>query len=109
VRSTRWGLAACWSKAGRSASISSDVRERDQTSEKSLTLIEIGLTAAIVAIKGNEPLILAASGSDPDKLAGLPLGPFEAEIRLRAWVEKQPGCGFALTGSSIVEIPPRAI
>jgi hypothetical protein len=81
VRSTRWGLAACWSKAGRSASISSDVREQDQTSEKSLTLIEIGLTAAIVAIKGNEPLILAASGSDPDKLAGLPLGPFEAEIQ----------------------------
>jgi len=37
------------------------------------------------------------------------LGPFEAEIRLRAWVEKQPGCGFALTGSSIVEIPARAI
>ena len=38
-------------------------------SEKPLTPIEIGLTAAIVAIEGNEPLILTASGSDGDKLA----------------------------------------
>jgi hypothetical protein len=35
-------------------------------SEKLLTPIEIGLTAAIVAIEGNEPLILTASGSDGD-------------------------------------------
>src|ERR1700710_299153 len=66
-------------------------------SEKLLTPIEIGLTAAIVAIEGNEPLILTASGSDGDKLAGLPFGPFEAvshrtfEIGLRAWVEEQAG------------------
>src|SRR6201991_825193 len=66
-------------------------------SEKLLTPIEIGLTAAIVAIEGNEPLILTASGEDGDKLAGLPFGPFEAvshrtfEIGLRAWVEKQAG------------------
>ena len=66
-------------------------------SEKPLTPIEIGLTAAIVAIEGNEPLILTASGSDGDKLAGLPFGPFEAvahrtfEIGLRAWVEQQAG------------------
>src|SRR5258708_17882692 len=66
-------------------------------SEKPLTPIEIGLTAAIVAIEGNEPLILTASGSDGDKLAGLPFGPFEAvahrtfEIGLRAWVEEQAG------------------
>jgi hypothetical protein len=65
--------------------------------EKPLTPIEIGLTAAIVAIEGNEPLILTASGSDGDKLAGLPFGPFEAvahrtfEIGLRAWVEQQAG------------------
>src|SRR5258708_2318772 len=63
--------------------------------EKLLTPIEIGLTAAIVAIEGNEPLILTASGSDGDKLAGLPFGPFDAvshrpfEIGLRAWVEEQ--------------------
>ena len=66
-------------------------------SEKPLTPIEIGLTAAIVAIEGNEPLILTASGSEGDRLAGLPFGPFEAvahrtfEIGLRAWVEEQAG------------------
>src|SRR5258707_6202075 len=66
-------------------------------SEKPLTPIEIGLTAAIVAIEGNEPLILTASSSDGDKLAGLPFGPFDAvshrtfEIGLRAWVEEQAG------------------
>ena len=66
-------------------------------SEKLLTPIEIGLTAAIVAIEGNEPLILTASGSDGDRLTGLPFGPFDAvahrtfEIGLRAWVEEQAG------------------
>ena len=66
-------------------------------SEKPLTPIEIGLTAAIVAIEGNEPLILTSSGSDGDRLAGLPFGPFDAvshrtfEIGLRAWVEEQAG------------------
>src|SRR5665213_715035 len=66
-------------------------------SEKPLTPIEIGLTAAIVAIEGNEPLILTASTGESDRLAGLPFGPFEAvahrtfEIGLRAWVEEQAG------------------
>ncbi len=66
-------------------------------SEKLLTPIEIGLTAAIVALEGNEPLILTASGGDGDRLAGLPFGPFDAvahrtfEIGLRAWVEEQAG------------------
>jgi hypothetical protein len=66
-------------------------------SEQPLTPIEIGLTAAIVAIEGNEPLILTASGTDGDKLTGLPFGPFDAvahrtfEIGLRAWVEEQAG------------------
>ena len=66
-------------------------------SDKLLTPIEIGLTAAIVAIEGNEPLILTASAGDGDKLAGLPFGPFDAvshrtfEIGLRAWVEQQAG------------------
>ena len=65
--------------------------------EKILTPIEIGLTAAIVSIEGNEPLILTASGSDGDELAGLPFGPFDAvahrtlEIGLRSWVEEQTG------------------
>jgi len=66
-------------------------------SEKLLTPIEIGLTAAIVALEDNEPLILTASSGDNDKLAGLPFGPFDAvahrtfEIGLRAWVEEQAG------------------
>ncbi len=47
-------------------------------SEKLLTPIEIGLTAAIVAIEGNEPVILTASAGDDGKLAGLPFGPFDA-------------------------------
>ena len=36
-------------------------------SEKPLTPIEIGLTAAIVAIEDNEPLILTASGGEGDR------------------------------------------
>jgi hypothetical protein len=66
-------------------------------SEKLLTPIEIGLTAAIVALEGNEPLILTASSSDNSRLAGLPFGTFDAvahrtfEIGLRAWVEEQAG------------------
>jgi len=43
-------------------------------SDKLLTPIEIGLTAAIVAIEGNEPLILTASGSSGDELAGFRSG-----------------------------------
>jgi hypothetical protein len=66
-------------------------------SDKLLTPVEIGLTAAIVAIEGNEPLILTASRTGGDKLEGLPFGPFDAvshrtfEIGLRAWVEEQTG------------------
>ena len=66
-------------------------------SDKLLTPIEIGLTAAIVAIEGGEPAILIASGGAPDDLAGLPFGPFDAvrhrtfEIGLRAFVQEQAG------------------
>src|SRR5262245_14553350 len=64
-------------------------------SDKLLTPIEIGLTAAIVAIEDHEPLALTARGDDG--LIGLPFGPFDAvrprtfEIGLRAWVEEQAG------------------
>jgi len=67
-------------------------------SETKLTPIEIGLTAAIVAVEADEPLILAASDRGKDEaLAGLPAGPFDPvahrtfEIGLRAWVERQTG------------------
>jgi hypothetical protein len=64
-------------------------------SDKLLKPIEIGLTAAIVAIEDHEPSIVTARGDDG--LAGLPFGPFDApshrtfEIGLRAWVEEQTG------------------
>src|SRR5262245_37544294 len=65
---------------------------------ETLTPIEIGLTAAIVAVEADEPQILVAD--DPHKGsagAGLPFGPFAAvahrtfEIGLRAFVEAQTG------------------
>src|SRR5476651_1401034 len=66
--------------------------------ETSLTPIEIGLTAAIVAVEGDEPAILVAGDDGTDEpRAGLPFGPFDPlahrtfEIGLRAWVEAQTG------------------
>jgi hypothetical protein len=60
--------------------------------------IEIGLTAAIVAIKDDEPAILIASREGKgEPRAGLPFGPFDPlshrtfEIGLHAWVEAQTG------------------
>src|SRR5262245_65988072 len=61
-----------------------------------LTPIEIGLTAAIVAVEGEEPAILVAGdGGTDEPRAGLPFGPFDPlahrtfEIGLRAFVEAQ--------------------
>jgi hypothetical protein len=76
--------------------------------ETPLTPIEIGLTAAIVAVEGDEPAILVAGdlvagdldageGGKDEPRAGLPFGPFDPlthrtfEIGLRAWVEAQTG------------------
>jgi hypothetical protein len=60
--------------------------------------LEIGLTAAIVAIENNEPTTLVASDQEEgEPRAGLPSGPFDPlshrtfEIGLRAWVEAQTG------------------
>ena len=59
------------------------------------TAIEIGLTAAIVAVDGDEPMTLTAG--DVAGLTGLPSGPFDPlahhtfEIGLRAWVSQQTG------------------
>jgi hypothetical protein len=62
------------------------------------TPIEIGLTAAIVAVEDGEPAILVAGDGDKGEArAGLPFGPFDPlahrtfEIGLRAWVEAQTG------------------
>ncbi len=63
-----------------------------------LTPIEIGLTAAIVAVENGEPAILiAGDGGKSEPRAGLPFGPFDPlahrtfEIGLREWVEAQTG------------------
>lgn len=59
------------------------------------TGIEIGLTAAIFSVDGDEPLILVASGGKDEPRAGLPSGLFDPlqhhtfEIGLRSWVEAQ--------------------
>ena len=62
------------------------------------TPIEIGLTAAIVAVDDGEPAILVAGEeAQGEPRAGLPFGPFDPlthrtfEIGLRAWVEAQTG------------------
>jgi hypothetical protein len=66
--------------------------------ETVFTPIEIGLTAAIVAVEDGEPAILVAGdGGSGEARAGLPFGPFDPvdhrtfEIGLRAWVEAQTG------------------
>ncbi len=64
--------------------------------DSALTPIEIGLTAAIVAVEADEPIILVTgeSGSGAT-IPGLPFGPFDPiahrtlEIGLRAWVKAQ--------------------
>ena len=61
--------------------------------------VEIGLNAAIVAVKDNEPVVLAVR-TDPDTVGstdGLPFGPFSPrdhrtlEGGLRSWVRDQTG------------------
>ena len=61
------------------------------------TRIEIGLTAAIVAVEGDEPTLLVAGDGGGEALTGLPSGPFDPlehrtfEIGLRTWVKAQTG------------------
>src|SRR5438105_5713062 len=60
-----------------------------------LTPIEVGLTAAIVAVEAEEPRILVAADPKGGARAGLPFGPFDPlshrtfEIGLRNWVAAQ--------------------
>ena len=57
--------------------------------------IEIGLTAAIVAVLEREPLILVVASDDASEPVGLPFGPFDPivhrtlDMGLRAWVKEQ--------------------
>src|SRR5215207_677523 len=63
--------------------------------DTALTPIEVGLTAAIVAVEAEEPRILVAADPKSETRAGLPFGPFDPlshrtfEIGLRAWVAAQ--------------------
>ena len=63
--------------------------------ETALTPIEVGLTAAIVAVEADEPRILVAADPKGETRAGLPFGPFDPlthrtfEIGLRNWVAAQ--------------------
>jgi hypothetical protein len=63
--------------------------------DTALTPIEVGLTAAIVAVEAEEPRILVAGDTRGETRAGLPFGPFDPlahrtfEIGLRAWVAAQ--------------------
>ena len=63
--------------------------------DKPLTPIEVGLTAAIVAVEAEEPRILVAADPKGGTRAGLPFGPFDPlshrtfEIGLRNWVAAQ--------------------
>ena len=58
------------------------------------TDIQVGLTAAIVAVEALTPKILVVA-SGPENIDGLPFGPFDPlrhrtlEIGLRSWVEAQ--------------------
>ncbi|MCX7899363.1 MAG: NAD regulator [Methylocystis sp.] len=59
--------------------------------------VAIGLTAAIVAVRGDQPLILTTRAGADDAFAALPSGPFDPirhrtfEIGLREWVAEQTG------------------
>lgn len=65
--------------------------------EQAPARIEIGLTAAIVAVEGDEPTLLVAGDGSGEALTGLPSGPFDPrehrtfEIGLRSWVKAQTG------------------
>lgn len=68
--------------------------------EKSAS-VEIGLTAAIVAVKDAEPLVLVVRAIENGRaIDGLPFGSFSPlehrtlEIGLRSWVKKQTGLDF---------------
>jgi hypothetical protein len=60
--------------------------------------VEVGLTAAIVTVRGNEPRVLIVRDEDQGRTSdGLPSGPFSPldhrtlDIGLRSWVAKQTG------------------
>ena len=75
---------------------STDDRAKSRTmTDAPLTPIEVGLTAAIVAVEAEEPRILVAADPKSETRAGLPFGPFDPlshrtfEIGLRNWVAAQ--------------------
>src|SRR5262245_41552763 len=77
-------------------------------SEPHLTPIEVGLTAAIVAVEAEEPHILVAADANSDTRAGLPFRAFDPlahrtfQIGLRACVAAQP----AITPGYVEQLHP---
>jgi hypothetical protein len=79
------------------------LRPRDPVSaskpkEAQVPSVEIGLTAAVLTVSGNEPLVLVVLDDDQDTGSdGLPFGRFSPldhrtlEIGLRSWVAQQTG------------------
>jgi len=69
----------------------------DAPSSTPTLTVEIGLTAAIVAVSGDKPMILVARAGSAVSEAALPSGPFDPlrhrtfEIGLRSWVAEQTG------------------
>ncbi|RTL89165.1 MAG: NAD regulator [Hyphomicrobiales bacterium] len=74
-----------------------ETRENKAASPTLSPPVAIGLTAAIVAVRGEEPLILTTRADERSGEAALPSGPFDPirhrtfEIGLRAWVAEQTG------------------
>lgn len=69
-----------------------------ETGRVSAATVEIGLTAAIVSVADNEPMVLVVQEGEGDGTSdGLPSGPFAPhehrtlEIGLRSWVARQTG------------------
>lgn len=82
---------------GRAVRTRSDLIDPAMSFRSASPPVEIGLTAAIIAARANEPLILTTCAGDGQDIAGLPSGPFDPvrhrtfEIGLREWVSEQTG------------------
>ncbi len=75
------------------------VRPAQRRNRENAAAVEIGLTAAILAVSKNEPVVLTVRDGpeSPNAHDGLPYGPFSPvqhrtlEMGLRAWVSEQTG------------------
>src|SRR5690606_26191346 len=79
-------------QATRPSARASEPRERHE-----VAAVEIGLNAAILAVRMDEPVVLVVRSHEGDQAESLPFGPFSPlehrtlEIGLRSWVAEQTG------------------